>query len=291
MQVVYHLGAHNTDEDRLIRALARNPNELAEHGVVVPHPRRYRLVLRDTLMALKGASADPGQTEAVLAAVTDRDDIGRIVFSHEFFLCVPERVITEQGFYVMVPSKLQPLANIFPDAEIEFHIALINPATLIPGLVARDKNRDYDEIMHGHDPRDMRWGPVIAAMKEAAPNARLVVWCNEDLPLIWPEVMRSLSALPEDQPLKGEQVVLRQIMTEGGFDRLAEYLTANPPKSILQRRKIVSAFLAKFARPEELEVEAALPGWTEELVDSLSALYDADVEDIAAMDGVEFITP
>jgi len=44
MQVVYHLGAHSTDEERLVRGLLRAKGPLAERGVIVPGPGRYRPV-------------------------------------------------------------------------------------------------------------------------------------------------------------------------------------------------------------------------------------------------------
>ncbi|MER5170408.1 hypothetical protein [Thioclava sp. GXIMD2076] len=291
MQVVYHLGAHATDEDSLVRCLARNPRVLEENGVVVPHPRRYRMVLRDTLLTLKGAEADIETSDAVLAAVTDKEDINRIIFSHEYFMCIPERVVTDKGFYAMVPGKLEPLANIFPDAEIEFHLAMINPATLIPALAQRDPERSYEDLMCGRDPRDLRWRTVVEGMVDAAQGHKVVVWCNEDAPLIWPEIMHSLSGIGDDVTLNGEQMILKTIMTEGGFRRYADYILNNPPKTLEQRRKVTMAFLDKFAKPEELEMDVALPGWDEAMIDEITALYEADIDAIAQMAGVDFIAP
>ncbi|WP_339107635.1 hypothetical protein [Thioclava sp. GXIMD4216] len=291
MQVVFHLGAHATDEDSLVRCLARNPRVLDENGVIVPHPRRYRMVLRDTLLALKGGEADPETADAVLAAVTDKEEINRIIFSHEYFMCIPERVVTDKGFYTMVPGKLEPLANIFPDAEIEFHLALINPATLIPALATRLPERSYDDLMQGVDPRDLRWRPVLERMVEAAQGHKIVVWCNEDAPLIWPEILHSLSGISGDVTLNGEQMILKTIMTEGGFRRYADYILNNPPKTVEQRRKITMAFLDKFAKPDELEMDVALPGWDEALIDEVTALYEADIDAIAAMPNVTFLAP
>lgn len=289
MQVVFHLGAHSTDEDRLIRTLAENPEALQAAHVAVPAPNRYRLVLRDALLGLKGNPADPALQDAILAASVDEDRVRRLVFSHEFFLCVPARVITERGFYTMVPSKLGPLANLFPQAEVEFHMALINPATLIPALEARQKTVDYAAMMCGRDPRELRWAPVVRGMVEAAEGRRLVLWCNEDLPMIWPEVLRSLAGLAPEVPLRGEDAVAAQIMTREGLARLRAYFKSHPPQSVLQRRKVVSAFLDKFALPEAIEVEIPLPGWTEELVAEITANYEADIAEIADMPGVEFL--
>ena len=49
--------------------------------------------------------------------------------------------------------------------------------------------------------------------------------------------------------------------------------------------------LEKYALPDQLEVEIALPGWTQELVDRITANYDRDVAEIAALPGIEFISP
>ncbi len=56
-----------------------------------------------------------------------------------------------------------------------------------------------------------------------------------------------------------------------------------------QRRRIVTAFLEKFGRPEALATEIALPGWTEEVVGRLTRSYLADVERIAQMPGVRLL--
>ena len=70
MRIVYHLGAHCTDDERLIRCLWKNRETLAVQGIVVPAPTRYRALLRDTAVTLKGRPAsrdtqavvlDPGQ--------------------------------------------------------------------------------------------------------------------------------------------------------------------------------------------------------------------------------------
>ncbi len=54
MRIVYHLGTHCTDEERLLRCLLKNRGVLATEGIVVPGPARYRTLLRDTAMTLKG---------------------------------------------------------------------------------------------------------------------------------------------------------------------------------------------------------------------------------------------
>ncbi|MGO4853367.1 hypothetical protein [Phaeovulum sp. W22_SRMD_FR3] len=291
MQVVYHLGAHSTDEDRLVKTLMRNASTLAEQGIAVPAPMRYRMVLRDALVSLKGAEAPPEEQERLLGSVTEIASPERVIFSHEFFLCIPQRVVTSNGFYTMAASKLQPLANLFPQARAEFFMGLINPATLIPALIDRIDGASYDSVMGRVEPASLRWAPVIADMIAAAPEGRLVLWCNEDTPLIWPEVLRRIAGIAPEMALEGDYAILATIMSADGLERLKAYLAKHPPSSAGQRRKIVTAFLDKFALTEKLEVELNLPGWTQDLVEEISANYDADIAAIAAMPGVEFIAP
>ncbi|WP_415183558.1 hypothetical protein [Phaeovulum sp.] len=291
MQVVFHLGAHASDEDRLVKTLLRNRATLNGSGLVVPPPKRYRMLLRDTLLELRGAPADSAKQQEVLAAVSDINPPDRIFFSHEFFTCIPQRVITEAGFYTMAQAKLKPLANLFPEAEIEFHFALVNPATLVPALIQRIEGASYESVMVGNDPRALRWLPVIRQMAEVSKSHKLVLWCHEDTPLIWPEILRHITHLPQEAAFEGDFAILATIMSPEGLDRLRAYLSEHSPKTIAHRRKIVAVFLEKFGLRDKIEIEVPLPGWTDDLVTEITANYDADVAEIATMDGVEFIAP
>jgi hypothetical protein len=83
--------------------------------------------------------------------------------------------------------------------------------------------------------------------------------------------------------------LLAMIMNDIGLSRMKAYCIEHPPKSVGQRRRIVTAFLEKFARPEKVEMEIAMPGWTEEMVAEMTELYLADVELIRQMPGVTLI--
>ncbi|MEI4473445.1 hypothetical protein [Frigidibacter sp. MR17.24] len=291
MQVVFHLGAHCTDEDRLVRGLMRGRGELAEVGTVAPPPARYRAVLRETLVKLRGQPASEEIQKVILDAVMDEDRAERVVFSHEFFLCIPRRVVAEGALYALAGRKVAALANLFPDAETEFHVAMRNPATLLPAVMSRIEGTSYEDFMEGTDPASLRWLPVIEQIVDAAPKSKVVVWCNEDTPLIWPEVLRAVSKVPAEVALDADQEIAQSIMTPEGIERMRAYLDQHKPVSAIQRRKVVSAFLGKFGREDQIEVEVALPGWDEALVERMTAAYEADSATIASMPGVTFLAP
>lgn len=291
MQIAIHLGVHCTDGDRLVRALLKNKGTLAEDGIVVPGPGRYRQIMRQTMQASDGTAADPAAEEALLDAILDEDQAERIVLSYENFLCVPNRVLAEGMFYPMAAARARAYRAMFPSALCEFHLAIRNPATFLPALMAKAGARDYEGFMGGADPAMLRWSDTVAALRDGAPDAPVTVWCDEDTPLIWPEVLREVSGHDPFRHLRGGLDILREIMTEEGMGRLHAYLTGNPPGTEVQRRRIVAAFLSKYALPEAVEIEIDMPGWTDDTVAALTQAYDDDVLAISRLAGVRVLAP
>ena len=290
MRIVYHLGAHCTDEDRLVRCLLKNRAVLAEAGIAVPSPTRYRKLLRDTATQLRGAAASQDTQAMILDQIIDDGPVDRLILSWTSFLSFPAYAVGEM-LYANGGQRLRGFTRIFPDFQAEFHLGLRNPATFLPLLYDRLKPASYGEFLAGADPFALRWSDVVGQILDANPDAPLTVWCDEDTPLIWPEVLQAVSGLPEGTPLEGEEDLVASLMSGEGLTRMNTYIAGHPPQTVLQRRKIVSAFLDKFALPERIELEFEMPGWTEDMVEDLTALYEEDVARIAAMPEVTFLHP
>lgn len=291
MQIAIHFGAHCTDEDRLIRTLLKNRDILSKEGIVVPGTGRYRQIMRKTMQASDGSLASPDAEQALLDAILDVDEAQRVVLSYENFICVPGRVLAQGTLYPMIGARAKIYAAMFPGQECEFFLAMRSPATLIPALMAKAETDDYHALLNGCDPLTLRWSEAVIAMREGAPDVPVTVWCDEDTPLIWPEVLREVSGHDPSTVLNGTLDILADIMTAEGLTRLRTYLDENPSATEAQRRRIVSAFLSKFVRTEAVEIELDLPGWTEDYVAELTENFDDDVETIARLPGVTFISP
>jgi len=89
----------------------------------------------------------------------------------------------------------------------------------------------------------------------------------------------------------GELDIISKIISEEGRDRLKQYLAERPDLNELQRRRVNSVFLEKFVLDDTVEIEIDLPGWTDDLVDKMTEVYEADINVIANMPGVNFIAP
>lgn len=292
MQVVYHIGANCTDGDRLLRSLLRNVDALRPQGTCVPGPGRYRKVLREAILGLveagPGAAVAPQMRDVLVEEIADGQDLRRLVMSNSTFLCLPQRVFEGGRFFGMAAAKAGALVQLFPSDGIEIFMGLRNPATFVPAIW-RQSGMDFDAFSKGIDPRAIRWSDVVANLRTAVPGARLVVWCNEDTTLIWGTLLRQLAGVAADAAMAGEYDLLAAVMAPEGMSRFMAYMTTHPGQNDLQVRRVIGAFLDKYALPDALEEEVDVPGWDTRLVDEITRAYEADVARIMAMEGVEFV--
>ena len=290
MRIVYHLGAHFTDEERLLKCLLKNREALAEHGIVVPGPKRYRNLLRDTAIQLKGSAASRDTQALILDKIMEEDVADRMVLSWDSFLSLAPWAL-DGTLYPAAGERVRAFSQIFPEIEAEFHLAIRNPATFLPALLEKLPNKTYAEFIGRADIFQLHWSQVVQRILTLNPGIPLTIWCDEDTPLIWPEVLRTVAGLPDHVVLQGEDDLLATLMSGEGLTRLKSYLESHPPASVMQWRKIVSAFLDKFALPDRINAEVVMPGWTEATVAELTRLYEEDVYRITHMPGVDFIAP
>jgi hypothetical protein len=291
MRIVYHLGAHFTDEERLLKCLTKDRDILKDYGVSVPGPKRYRHLLRDTVKELRGKTADRDTQAMILDKIMEDEKVAeRLILSWDSFLSLAPWVV-DKVLYPVAGDRVQGFDQIFPEIEAEFFLAIRNPATFLPMLFSRLDGKSYDEFIGATNIFQLHWSETIERILKASHGLPLTVWCDEDTPLIWPEVLRAITGLPDSVPLSSDDELLSSLMSAEGLSRLQAYMQNHPTGSVMQRRKIVSAFLDKFALPERLETEVDLPGWSQDVIDRLTETYEQDVHRIANMPGVTFIAP
>lgn len=290
MQIVYHLGVHCTDDERLLRCLLKNRGRLAGEGIVVPGPARYRTLLRDTAMSLKGAPATPEMQDNILDQIASEDRMDRLILSWDNFIGYAQGAARDM-FYPSAGERMRAFRQIFPDHQTEFHLAIRNPATFLPAVIQKQRGRTFEEFMDGVEVTHLRWSDLLTSLRHSNPDIPITVWCDEDTPLIWPEVLQAVSGHSGGLVLEETSDLLASIMSPGGLSRMQAYIADHPPQSVAQRQRIVSAFLDKFALKDQIEVALDMPGWTPDIVDAISRDYDLDVARIMTMDGVRVLAP
>lgn len=291
MQIVFHMGAPCTDDDRLIRSLLKNRDTLAKQGIAVPTPALYRDVLKDTLRALDGAPAPEELQRNILTSAKIPEGTERIIFSDPRMVSINRLVVIGAQIWPMIDRVSRSLRNLFPMAEVEFMLGMRDPATLIPALFRGSRFRQFEEFTEDMQPHALAWSEMLARMRVAVPDCPVSVWCNEDTPLIWGEVMRELAGCDALAPLDGVDDLIEDLMDPAGFRRMQRYLSENPPENEMLRRRVVAAFLDKYALDDALEEDLDTPGWSAEMLDDMTASYEEDMDAVAHIPGVTLITP
>ena len=291
MHVIYHLGAHCTDNDRILKCLMRNANLLAQEEILAPPPARYRNLIAETMLKLRHRDITIELQDSMLEAVLEDAAPARLILSNEAFLGVPSQTVGEGRLYPMLDDKIERFTRLFGAHEIEFCLALSNPAVFVSDVFSRAQETDLTTFLADVDPMQLRWSDCVARLKNAAPNARVTVWANEDTPLIWAQVLQAVSGHAPDTKLLGTEDFYASLMSPGGLKRMTGYLDTHPPKDAAHLQRIIAAFLDKFGLEEVIEAEIDLPGWSDGYIAALTDLYEQDLALIAAMDGVRFIAP
>ncbi|MCX7560143.1 hypothetical protein OS190_11235 [Sulfitobacter sp. F26204] len=291
MQLVLHTGAHFTEQERLIKSVLRNKDTFAQRGIVVPGPNSYRGLVRETLNAMRKTPASPQAREVLLDVILDGSPADRVILSDANFFRTAGTAIQRGVLYPAAADRMAFMAQLFPDDEIEIFLGLRNPATHIPILYANSIDTSAEAFWEGRNPQDIRWSDTISDIRAAAPNIAITVWCNEDTPVIWSEIIREMAGIDPHEKISGGFDLLASIMSKEGMERLRSYLHTHKDITEIQKRRVIAAFLDKFALDDQIEEELDMPGWTDELVEELTDLYDEDVAMIQRMPGVRLIAP
>lgn len=289
MDIVLHAGAHCTDEDRLVKCLLKNKDLFLQQGIAVPGPSRYRRLLRDALQALGRADPAPEARDVLLDTILEHDGVERLLLSNENVFGVPRLAVGQGRLYPQAEQRLADLKRLFPGDRLALCLGIRNPATYLPALHAQSPLDDFLTFLDGTDPALLRWSELVERIRAAHPDMPLTIWCNEDTPLIWGSVLRAVAGLEEGTRITGSFDILSEIMSREGMQRFRAYLHDHPVMTEPQKRRVIGAFLDKFALAGEIEEELDLPGWDEAYVEMLTQDYEADVARIEEMDHVRFI--
>ena len=294
MQIVFHIGANCTDGERVQRTLLRNADALRPTGVSIPDPNRYRKLVQGAATDLADAGEASAAPSVFRKTLLDQLGVGegiqRLVLCIPSFLASASWVFARGQFYPRAAPKVAALARLFPDDEVEFFLAMRNPATFIPA-VWRQAETGWDDLTRGLDPLAVHWSDLVGRLRDAAPRASLCVWCIEDTTFVWGPLLRRLAGVGLEQAIAGEYDLLAGVMSSEGMQRFLTYVATHPGQSELQVRRVIAAFLDKYAMPDAVVEEVDAPDWDAGLVDEMTRTYDDDVARIARMPGVEFIAP
>ena len=241
MQVILHTGAHRTDDERLLKTLLNNKEDFSRRGVAIPGPGKYRTLLKDTFLAMDAAEPAEDAREVLIDAILDDETAERLILSNPNFFGSPRFALGRDRFYPHAVLRLRQLSQLFHSDRIEMFMAICNPATFVPNVLSKAPPPLKAEILGAIDLSALRWSDMLSSIRATVPNVSITVWCNEDTPLIWSEIIRKMAGLAPGEKITGGFDLLRDIMTREGMKRFRAYLADHPDMTEPHKRRVIAA--------------------------------------------------
>lgn len=291
MQIILYSGAHQTSEYRLTKCLLRNADLFRSRGVAVPGPGKYRDLLSSSCRALGDGYPSPGARDVLIDVILDDEACDRMILSQPGLFSAANYAVQDGKIYQHAGLRVAQMQRLFEHDQIELFMGIRNPATFLPAILGQAPENLVRKTLAATDPMQLRWSDTISDIREMAPQVPITLWCYEDAPLIWAQIIREIAGLEHGEKISGGFDLLSAIMSNDGMKRFRAYLHEHQGMTEMQKRRVIAAFLDKFGLDEVLDEELNLPGWTEDLVDAMTDHYDEDVYTMQRMPGVTFIDP
>lgn len=291
MEIALHLGAHLTVETQIRNCMVANADRLAAQGVVATRARNYLNTLIDAATHIASGHGAPRAFETVLEALEAPADARRLIFSAPKLLAKLPEAMDDTRFYPGAARRIAAFRHIFAGHQTEIFLAIRNPASFVPAFLNAERAKAKGASIDHLDADALRWSLVVAEIRAEWPEAALTVWCDEDTPFVWHQMLERVAGVTPEDGFAGSFDWFTSVMIDGGADKLARYLETAPPVDDAHRQRVIAAFLEKYCDPDKLDIDLTATGWDEARLDHLSALYEDDVAQIASMPGVTLVQP
>jgi hypothetical protein len=291
MDIALHLGVHLTDDGQLRGCLQANKRILAEQGIAVPRSRSFQNLFRAAANDLTVGETVPDFATELCAAVGASAATRRLICSTPALLCTLPEALEHGVLYPGAAARLAAYRTLLSAYPTEIFLAIRNPASFVPALLAELEPSDRGAILSHLRLDALRWSVLVQDIRKAWPEAPITVWCDEDTPFLWHRLLRLLSGHKPHGEFDNSFDWFNSVMIAGGAEKLEAYLRARPNLEEEFRHQIISAFLDKFGDDEKLDVDVSLAGWDAAQLDAISELYEQDVAFIAQMPGLRFLQP
>ncbi len=297
MDLILHLGAHRTGSTAVVRMVQANEAALQAEGLALWPPDALRAMPAFPALHVLAPRARAGgatarrrmaglrrifATEmAELAAL----GFGRLLLSEENVIGGMQNNLATQTLYPDLASRVGDFAEVLPQRPVRIGIGLRNYATVWTSsyayMLPRRPLPRFDSLAAGLAAGTRGWPEVAAEVRQAFPEAEIVLWRQERLAGALPAVVAALVGRAHHADLAGIGSRINAARMAGATD-LFHLLRARDPG------------LSGEALAERVEtligtVPSSAPAFPAQAEAELTARYWRDMDRLAQMPGVRFI--
>ncbi len=291
MQVVIHAGVAFSDNDRLIETLMANASVLNQHRVIPLDLAQGRQFVKVGSDSMTTGVPLPEVLIGLNEVLPDRNTCDRVVLSSDKVFGPRRAAILHGQFYPNAAERIAFLDRVLEADQIELCFALVNPASFISKLLMSLPEERRKAVLGNTDLSSLNWLSMVQDLRERAPNVQITLWANEDTPLIWGDILRTLARLPDKAALQHEYAFLASVLTDAGRAELTQLLEQIAWQDRDMLRESLTHLFDEHADPAQIEEELEIPGWTSDIVSAFSEIYEQDLAALRAMPGVRVLQP
>jgi len=216
----------------------------------------------------------------------NKPGIERVIMSNDKTFGPRRTALLNGQIYPFAGQRIAYTQEILGDMQIELFVGLSNPAFFVPKVLMSLHTEIRQGILNTTDLSCLSWLSMIEDLSDLAPGIAITLWPNEDTPLIWGDIIRAISGLPANVPMMDEHALLASLLTETGKRELATRL--QHPKAIVPR-DVLKQIFENHAQPDLIEEEVELPGWTSDIVEAFTEIYEQDLAKIRTLPNVHLL--
>lgn len=278
-----HLGPHSPLSLPLQRLLTKNASMLHSIEAEYPAPKMHREVLSQLLRLPYKTLAEEAVHEDYRTSVLEHDNTRSVLFNFDAFLGSRKNAIVKGEAYPSLEKKVGPIRHLTLHHNVSLFVCLKSFAAFVEDEL-KDNPDKQQKLASNPGCLNFSWVPLIQRLREAWPEALIVILDAEDLPVHWAANVALFSGHPRPYEFKGIENYVLSCLSENGRKHLSATLRKTPATSIAHWTAMVSKFFEHYGRHEPLLKKLVAGLWTPEQHEfSLEALQ----EDFYEMEKIE----
>lgn len=293
MDIRIYVGAHKTASQHLVSILDSNEALLdAEETVFYSTPIRALRHINEALKAIADGGDKSDITGQMLHALTYGREAKRLLIVNPNVVGAVTRPFGKELFYPRTSGLIHQLHTLFEGNDLQLFASIRNPATFIPSCYAEcmlgASFSDYGTFLEEVNLHGLQWSNFLHRLQGKQSDIPLTVWRYEDYPFIWRNVVQAFTGIKNRQELLGNPERKNATLTLQGALLLNRYIEEHPPRTKEDFDNTKQAFLERF--PSTFEPTEA-PGWSADLIRTLTENYEDDWYYIERIEGIKTIQP
>ncbi len=265
--------------------LASNRKALRSVGTEFPQVKMHRSVMSRTLGLLKDGLTENVAHDNYLKTVLENKDTGCIIYNFDAFFSSREKAFRSGSLYPRMEKKLAPLRRLTDGQQVTIFLCLQHFTQFVEVELVRNPHLPHLVASFPHK-LAFSWVDFVRRMKEAWPEALLVIVDADDLAVNWAKTVALITGHPETHTFDAIEKFPLSCLAEDGRDPYRDALANSPPPTVPSWTAVTSRFFADYGQHVPIVRKVVVSPWSDAQIAQSKQKYEADLADLKTLGNV-----